>query len=305
MNFFTLNFFRKMILIRGFSLFLLVFAFCGCQKKPQLSSSLTKEEQKDLDYLLRYVMIHGSGLFVLFGSKPLCDTGFFDSLVESGDGPYRRNLHDGWKAWEKLQATLPSPRRFLLIKEPVTHSFLWPEGKSQDQQLHRIILVDVQKTAFVLAENYEVFKKFTGSDFHPLEAAFEIEDPNSRFWNAIFNYKKKDSETRDHALAQIVAGLLFGFGKHNTLFWTWHQEFENKKGKVADYLKNAKFPGSIISEPTLSNKDLPLDSLFIPTYRTLEENEMTELYKKELRKIKKLYRGKDFLEVTLLQLSKT
>lgn len=283
-------------------IFLALF-LCGCQKQERLSSRLTQEERKDLEYFFRHVMVHDSGAFVLFGSKPLCDSAFFDYVVEKKNSPYLRNPHKGWQAWEKIQKTLPAERRFLLVKEPIVMPLIWPDGKREEKQFQHIILVDVQKTALVFGENYEFFKNYFERDFHPIEVAFDVENPDSFFWNRFFGYKKKDKTNQNRVQAQIANGLLFGFGKKNTLYFSWMDEFFKQEGKIANYLRKAYFPGSLGDHE--QNDDLTIEKLFIPGYRTLEDDETTERYRREVKKIQKIYRWGDFLEITLQRLAST
>ncbi|MDE3045410.1 MAG: hypothetical protein KGJ02_02025 [Verrucomicrobiota bacterium] len=282
-------------ILSKFKIFLLFLLVClSCQKtESSYLSSLTQEERADIDYLFRHLLIEDSGAFVLFGSKPLCDSGFFDHAVE--DPRYRRNLAHGWAAWEKLKKQLPTTR-YLLVKKMVKIPLQYPD-RYEEKTFQHIILANIEKTAFVLAENYELFKNYVGIDFHPLQVVFELEDPNSLFWNKVFDF-----EHPHRPGGSIAHGLLFGFGKRNALFWTWESDLAARNEKAAAYFKHAPF-----AFHSFQNKEGELQEvseLEIPAFKAIEGDETLKRYKREKREIEKLYRGKEFLEVTLKQLSK-
>jgi hypothetical protein len=60
-----------------------------------------------------------------------------------------------------------------------------------------------------------------------------------------------------------------------------------------------------LSDDDLANpRTYDLNCLAIPGFVAFEGDETVEMYKQEKKKIQQIYRGKDFLEVTLQQLSK-
>ena len=111
-----------------------------------------------------------------------------------------------WDKWEKIQSRFPINKKFLLVKkEWSTDSWktIFPRCKA----VYDVFLVNVLKTAFVIQENYELFKNAVGYDFDPLEVVFELENESSRFWDQL-----RGEDGWKHA---TLWGLLYGFGKEN------------------------------------------------------------------------------------------
>lgn len=240
-------------------------------------------------------MIDGSGAFVLFGSKPLCDVGIPLHQMKPEKGYFKRDLTLGWKAWEKVKVHLPN-NRFLMAAREMKMTPSYPEGypreKTAEWVLKIITLIDAEKAALVLAENYEIFKECVGFDFHPFEIVFEIENRNSVFWNKIFDSGNS-----------LTMGLLYGFGKRNALLYHWRDEFEGRRGKIRDCLKNAGCIPFSMANPWPQIEKRGMAALDIPGFVSFEADETLERYNQEKQKIQKLYRGKDLVEITLKRLS--
>ncbi len=246
-----------------------------------------------------------SGAYVLFGSKPLC-TAFLDSTPKKKEN-FWREPEEGWRAWEKIKKDFPVSQ-YMLIRKPLNISIL-DEGATHNLSLHFFIFANVIKTALVLAENYDFFRSFTGIDFHPLEIVFDLENPDSLFWNKFFDGNSKDERSsQEQRDATIALGLLFGFGKKNTLFFTWKGDMEGKEGKVAQFLKSLPYKGSLDFYKENSSlwsqifREQGLNTFLIPGFLTFEDDDTLELYKKEREKIQAIYKRRDFLEVTIEQL---
>ncbi len=296
------------LFISKFFLFFLIVVFGSCStiNNKKTSCQLSKEEKADLDYLLRFLLFESYGSFVLFGSKPLCEMEFVDTEVTQAERQKRlqamsieeraqyeaeaeklkaegllvqmnfeRNLFDGWKVIEKIR---PDIKKYLIIAHPLEYP-----------GVYSLFLVDILKTAFVLEENYEVFKKAVEMDFDPLKIVFEIENSDSVFWKRVFDLGNHEAK-----------GLLFGFGKKNALFYEWEAAYENTQGHLAEFVKSVSFKPT--AERTLPlGKDGP-DNFTIPIFGTLDDQEIVEKYEKEKKDIEKIYRGKDLVEVTLQKL---
>jgi hypothetical protein len=310
-----------LILIRSI-FFVIFFAFTGCnQNKPSsFTDCLTDVEKKDLEYILRLLVFENHGAFVLFGSKPLCEVCVMDtddtevdelrhqqllasmSLEERAEFEcalkeleskeaqvkilFARNPYKGWLALEKVINGLDI-KKYVLV---VNHEGMY--GLSCERTL---ILANIQKVALVLAENYPIFREASGMDFHPLEMALELQNPHSVFWSNVFKI--------DNHLAK---GLLFGFGRKNSFFEDWNLKRRSKEpslslsGEAVDYLRSVH--PRISAERVKIGEGGP-SNFTIPIFGAVEDDEMIELYEKEKQKIEKIYRGKNFIEVTLQRLA--
>jgi hypothetical protein len=268
MNFIGLLFRGKKASLSKIFISTIIFLTCSCSTELPLSSSLTDEERTDLDYFFRLILFDDpGGAFVLFGSKPLCEISYFDTEGDA-NSPFCRNPANGWKALQKILQKYP-PKRYVVTLRP-------------DRS---IILADIQKTALVLAENYEVFRSCAKIDFHPLEIVFELENPESKFWNAVF-------------------------GKQNALMWSWNANCKNRADKTFDYFKNnpmtTSTPRISIEPGTLARYKIRIasrpENLEIPFFGVVEGDRQAEGYAKEKKRIKEIYRGKNLVEITLRRL---
>lgn len=279
---------------------------CSCQREKKLVDCLTKEERKDLNYLFRQIIDNESGAYVLLGSKPLC-TGFI-KVAPKTKNPFWRHPDMGWAAWEKIKKSIQG-NRFILTRKPFTMHILDQGQSAGEMDLYFMVFADVKKTAVVLAENYEFFKSYTGVDFHPLAIVFELENPDSIFWNRIFNLEDHEKSHREKFNGNMAFGLLFGFGKANSLLFSWRSEMEESGSKVAEFFKCITQKGSLqdFGENNLIWANIlyeqGVNEFLIPGFVTFEDDEIIERYNKERKKIQAIYRGRDFLEVTLENLS--
>jgi hypothetical protein len=310
-----------------FGFFFLVTIFfisaCNTQKKqPLLSTCLTADEKADLEFFFRSLLFENYGAFVLFGSKPLCEMRFADpdareerevafqkwrnsltgderavleaTLEKFAKNPKvrvecERNSYSGWLAWEKVRKTL-NIKRYILRIAPVL-------GRSGENipGSYEVILANVQQTALVMAENYDIFNKASGIDFHPLEMVFELQNASSIFWKNVFAIPN-----------HLAKGLLFGFGLKNSIFGDWRIKYWSQKEnseldkRIAEYLKSV--PQLLSTVPVELGKG-SLANFTIPMFGAVPGDETAEKYAKEKKKIEKIYRGRDLVEVTLQKLT--
>ena len=285
----------------SFLKFFFIIFLVSCSQYSPLSS-LTKEERNDLEYFLRMLMFHDSGSYVLFGSKPLCFGAFIEAEEREKMDHYRRNMNKGWNAWQKIKGDVNS-RRYVLVKISQPFNIQWPDHRDDQRILHRFLLADVKKTALVLERHYEFYKSIVGEDFHPLEVVYDLENPDSSFWNAIlFSSSRKD---RDPVKIHKAIGLLFGFGEDNATLFSWREQARGKGGKVEELFNRQE-------SLTTSNKCSCFSRMMcewfevmgIPGYISFDEGKRMGEFEQERKKIQKIYRGRDFLRVTLKELSK-
>jgi hypothetical protein len=298
-------------LVKLLFIFIIFFVAACNDKTLSLTACLSAEEKADLEYFIRWLVFENHGAYALFGSKPMCIMSlrdintpidwdafqaWFDSLPEDEKAKvksvlnkakpapkFERNPYDGWLALKKT------------LKNLKMGNYLFRLVPLRNAGHYDLVLINVQSTALVLAENYAVFKEAAGGmDFHPLQAVFELQNPDSVFWKNVFSMQNHTAK-----------GLLFGFGLSNSLFGHW--SFSSSQGKlnlpsdeyreeIEDYLKNAPF------SPTISSQTSNLD-FTIPLFGTVLGDGTVKKYAKEKVAIEKIYRGKDIVEVTLQRLT--
>lgn len=309
---------KKFSLITVCKFFFIVIIFfsasCSSKKNSPLTASLTAEERSDLRYFFQSLIFENHGAFVLFGSKPLCmmelhDTEakideiafrqWFDSLsdeekatieaVKSKAKPIpklKRNPYRGWLAFQKARSGFKM-KNYLFRVVP-------NRGRG-----YQLTLVNIQQTALILAQHYDVFKEAAGGkDFHPLQVVFELQDPDSAFWKSIFSVQN-----------HLAKGLLFGFGLKNALFGSWRfSSFngmlslpsESYREEIEAYLKSAP---SLTSTKPAAIEEGSVDAMTIPLFGIISGDEKAERYTKEKEAIEKVFRNQDFVEITLHRLA--
>lgn len=211
------------------------------------------------------------------------------------DKDFIHNIEELWDKWEKIQHRFQIKKRFLLFKKEYPKEY-WQHLFPEYSAIHTIFFIDVVKTALVIQENYELFKRAVGFDFDPLEVVFEMEQDKSPFWDTIHG-----KEAWNYS---YLWGLLYGFGKENsfTHFWKSRNIRSDKyceKGKIlSPHIK--KWP-SYKNRPSFSEKGaFSLSNFVIPAFNSFSENDpVVAKYEAEKEKIKELYKGKDFVIQTL------
>lgn len=278
-------------------LFLTFFFITGCSNSTQNQSHnfsfLSEEERTNLEHLFNYLFFENHGAFVLFGSKPLCEAQIFPKIDRNQEiklwdqlpEEVKKNasleeceydLKACWETWERVKKHFKI-NNYLIVE--------WPFA--QNPNCCWVYIVNIQKMAITLSENYSIFREIAGEDFNPLEAVFEIENIESAIWNKWFSH-------------HLTKGLLFGFGKNNSFFF----DFMMKKpqGRAGEYLSRLSFGFS--SGEKVKCLEKTSEVFTIPVFRTLRDDEMVSQYEKEKELIKKIYKGRSMLEVTLLELAK-
>ena len=150
-----------------------------------------------------------------------------------------------------------------------------------DKKIFRIIFINVLEAALAIQENYSLFRDFVGFDFDPVSVVMELKEEKSAFWEKI---NSKESS--------FLWGVLYGFGKENSLCYSWKSKHEFLN-EVDDFMSDEFIP-----IPSLKNFSIPIFASFF------ENDPVVQKYKKERDSIQKEYQGKIFLDHTLKLLSR-
>jgi hypothetical protein len=268
--------------------------FCSCQsnKKKASNFNLSPEERVWLTQFFEDVMLCESGIYTLWGSsKPLTmiaveqysdveKQAFYDSLTEDEKKDAQicigYSLDKTWFQWEKIQHRFPM-NRYMLFKM----------DQFQDEHVFFILFVDVIKTAAIIQDNYEAFRKVVGVDFHPLELTLSMKEKESVFW------KKIDGNAH-------LCGLLFGFGKINSYLFQWHH-FDHPESCNDFFIKSVSF----LSEDSVKGyAKYTINEFPIPAFKSFNIiDPVVENFRDERNRIKEIHKGKDFLDLTLKKLT--
>jgi hypothetical protein len=295
---------KHFLAIRLYNLFLLlsitILLVCSCQsnKKEASNFNLSSEERVWLTQFFEDVMLYEKGIYTLWGSKPLTriavehysdaeKQAFYNSLTEDEKKDFQPyaggyNLDKTWFQWEKIQHHFPM-NRYIFLKM----------DQFQEDHVFFVLFVDVIKTAAIIQDNYDAFRKVIGADFHPLELTLSLKEKNAVFWKKI--------EGNSH-----LWGILFGFGKINSHLFQW-QHFDHPES-CNDFCKNI---GSSLSNDFIISEDsvkepikYTINEFPIPAFKSFNViDPVVDNFRDERDRIKEIYKDKDFLDLTLKKLT--
>jgi len=244
-----------------------------------------------MDDFFRGILIQEEGIYTLWGSKPMTmfPINYYTNeekkaLIQQMSEEEKReanlyanyDLANNWEKWEKIRSRFPT-NRYLLFKRD-----------HPDLEKHALIyFVDILKLAATLQEHYVLFQRETGMEFDPLEAAFQIEK-GSEFWTEVFDKAIDNS---------ALIGILFGYGVKNAFCFQWKWWSSSAFEKFANSIQPQFSDHQQTGQATLDRLSLPVFASFI------EPDDMIEKYAKEREKIQKIYRGHNFLDLTLTKLT--
>lgn len=271
------------------SIIFLLTVSCQSSQKNVSDLNLSSDEKIWLTQFFEDIMLCETGIYTLWGSsKPLTmiaveqytdaeKKAFYDSLTEEekNAGIYclGYSLDKTWFQWEKIQHRFPM-KRYMLVKIDQFH----------DDHVFFILFVDILKTAAIIQDNYDAFRKAIGTDFHPLEITL--------------NMKEKDSILLEKMNAHLW-GTLFGFGKMNSYLFHW-QHFDHPES-CNEFCKNiVSFNTDDFTQGDVKHT---INQFSIPAFKSFNEiDPVVDNFRKERTRIKEIYKGKDFLELTLQKL---
>lgn len=271
------------------SIILLLTVSCQSSQKETDNLNFSSDEKVWLTQFFEDVMLFESGIYTLWGSsKPLTmiaieqytdeeKQAFYDSLTEeekkSGILCMGYSLDKTWFQWEEIKHRFPM-NRYMLFKMK----------QFQDDHVFFVLFVDILKTTAVIQENYDIFRKAIGVDFHPLEITLSMKQKDCILWEKMNAH---------------LWGILFGFGKMNSYLFQL-QHFDHPES-CNEFCKN------IISfdndDFTQGQVKYTIDQFSIPSFKSFNEiDPVVDNFREERNRIKEIYKGKDFLELTLKKL---
>ena len=271
------------------SIFLLISSCNSSKDTKNKSLNITAEERLWLEQFFKTLMLENKGVYTLYGSKPMTSMVVYyyseeeiNEITELMTEEEKKNavtvkddfFAENWEKWAKIQDRFPM-KRYLLFKQNVP----------DHPKVAFVYFVDILKLALTLNEHYAMIKTIIGEDFHPLDVASEYADTTSEFW------KKMEGHS-------ALTGILFGYGAKNS--WCFHWKHWDHSDQVDSIAQSVKFHFSDTpryGKATLKNFPIPIFASFVNG-----KDEVIEKYEKEREYIKKIYKGKDFLETTLLKL---
>jgi len=255
--------------------------FTSCAKKDSnnILSQLSKKEKKYIESFFFNLLLYDRGIYVLHGSKPIsCSIIRFNSEYEEIKKHFPSSYQ--YQDWLRIKDRVPMTNYIITAKDiPAWNT----------PTMKEVYFVNVSNTLMVFLEYYDDFKKLYGKDFDPLEKIYEIQEEKSEFWDKIL--------TDYYAL-----GLIFGYGKNNSLCFVYMNKTYEAKGKYAQSILELPF-NPYENESVLLDDGMSYQNFGLPPYRHLRTDAKLEQYKKEREKIYALYKNKNPLEVIFKQLT--
>jgi hypothetical protein len=282
----------------SFFILLLIFSLslslCTLPNKSQSSSKfvLTEEEKTSLKEFFRDLLFKNPGAFTLFGTKPISTSclyeplseeekekqkAFYDSLSEEQKATLHKKRYDfeaNYQKWQEIKHRFP-------ISQYLFGTFPSP----CEEKTHILLFVNIETTLRTLLKYYEDFRRVLGYDFDPFQIVFEVENVDSKFWNAILH---------NHALQ----GILLGFGRDNAWFFEWNKKYSKEQNLQSDFMRS--LPSTF--EEANDIKDPDPKHFLLPIYKSFglhSDKRLFEQYKKEQTQIMDLYKGRDEVDVAL------
>ncbi len=250
-------------------------------------------EEKREDYL--YFLLNRSNEKDVKFYKKLSPLEKEEKALLINDKDFIYNIEELWEKWEKIQHRFSIKKRFLLLKQERPRED-WKEIFPNYTAIYDILFVDVLKTALVIQENYELFRKAVGYDFDPFEVVFELENKHSNFWGKL--------EGKEGWRYATLWGLLYGFGKENAFSYTWKgrstkEPHRTEKEKL--WAANLQSQSSCKNRPSGSEEGaFTISNFTTPIFKSFIENDpVVAKYEAERESIRQLYKGKDFVSCTL------
>jgi len=261
--------------------------------------SLSKKERNSLNEFFCELLFQDGGAYTLHGTKPLTFSLILKPLTKDEleeEEQYLNSLSKEKR--EKISQLQPrfDHRQNCLNWEKIKPRFTINQylfGKfTLDKSYDVLLFLNIEMTIRTLIKYYEDFKRTLGYDFDPFQIVFDVENPNSKFWNTI---------ARDgHALL----GILLGYGQANSWFFEWNLKYEEANNPMGNFIKHmhSKFYDP---KPILFSTSRHFS---LPSFRSYgaysDDQKLVNQYKQERRKIKSLYKWHDPVDVALTWLTR-
>lgn len=261
----------------------------------QLALAIPWKDKKSLDYLFQEMFVLDSGLYTLFGSKPMSLSSYIIPFSTTSLGifldslsPSNLRIYWGWKTWQKYQSLL-AKSNFLLWSEENPFWLKWWDPPSPAVC---ILLIHKQQLQKMIEAHRSDFQTVLGKN-DVTSAELLLEAQHKPFLKDVL--KAHDG----------LIGTLLGYGRNNA--WLFEQRNQGEKvdltpiwdEQVYEFYANRPTPNWIIYgfEPNVSV------ALGYPCFFASPDSLETQKLKKRFlncrEKIIAYYKDKDVLATTL------
>ena len=274
----------------------IVFLFFSCSspRKQNSQLELNFEERQWMEKFFNDLLFVEGAAYTLWGSKPITEIVLYhytddemnamllDLSKKEIENCYVSDNYDlpsNWEKWEKIQSRFPI-KKYLIFR-----SHFDEDGKASF-----VYFVDILKTATLIQSNYELFRRAVDFDFHPFEVVLDIRNRESKFWKKV----------RDSKESPLLWGLLFGYGKMNSLAFYW-KHFDCPQS-CKEFI--GSYPFQFSNPSPRGQVRISASNFAIPHFVSFsDDDEVVGHYLEERERIKKTYQSNDQLQIILQKLT--
>jgi hypothetical protein len=240
------------------------------------SCSTYQSDRKQSEAFLTKLLLENGGIYTLFGDKPITGMLIFcgnpeDLSLEGLSEETLRNVifvedytPENYASWKRFSKGLKFTK-FRLIEQPCANDPL---------QLS-YMLVNLNNVRNLLQSHQKTFQEHLKMVIDAEQILQQLDQPSSAFWSTVF---------KDHYLA----GLLYGFDEESI------RQFD--KTIRSSSVERNRFSDDHSGFVSIESFPLPVYAIFPGDTRLTE-------YAKQREQIQKLYKGRDFMEVTLRRMT--
>lgn len=273
-----------------------VFVICQKNNLPffrEIARRNKNYERSLVDDFINYTMVRYSGVYTLFGLKPITE---FDIQYLPPTEEERQQIYNGLTVKEKKEI----PYEDFILKSPWGHStkdqwkafekeikkidlkdcfFVETRYNYEDKNVNCLLFVHRPSLIKLLDCHRNRFEKYLGK-FNAAEKVSELKNGGSKFWDKIF-------KERNH----FLLGLVLGFGETNSRLFD--EEFNGNKKSFDQRVDHT----SLEELKKILKDDISIEDLCIPQFISYqEEDDLVNDYKKAREKIIERLKGKDLTQ---------
>ena len=257
------------------------------QKNSEYESSLA-------DDFVTYSMVRYSGIYTLFGVKPITE---IDTQYQPPTEEERKYIYEGLSDAEKKEI----PYKDFILKSPWGNSTKkqWKSFKSrmkdldlkdyffvetcydyEDKEFNSLLFIHRPSLIRLLDRYHTHFEKELGEKFNTIEKISELKNGGSSFWDKIFKEKN-----------HYLMGLVLGFGEKNSR--CFDEESNGKKELLNQRIEHT----SLIELRKILKEDISIEDLCIPQFISYqEEDEVVEDYRLSRKNIIQKLKNKNLTQ---------
>ena len=233
-----------------------------------------------IDDFVSHSMIKYSGIYTLFGVKPITDIDVGYATEEedfTANSPWGVATKTQWKAFKKEIKKIKFKNHFFI---EYCYSY-------DDKDYNSILFVHEPSLIKILEIYHNQFEQGLDEKFDSFNKIMELRNGSSRFWDKIF-------KSRNHYLM----GLIFGYGEKNSKCFQMEKEGDkNIRLERVTYTSLAEIKNSF-------RDDVSIKDLCLPSFISYDDkDDIVEAYKEKRKFIIEYMKGKNLTQEVIILLN--